>query len=506
MAKATGSLRAALVRLGVVGENGHELLRGSLVFPLLDTNGAVVSLYGRAIDRDQHLYLPGTRRGLFNAETLRGADEIIITESIIDAVSAVECGVMNVLPMYGAGAFTSDHQALIDVIKPKRIALALDNDETGRSATAKLAERLAPNFDVRVIDLPRKDLNEVLVHDGPDALRNLLVRIDSPDSPERPAATEEKTRSVTIAGGEMTFTSADRTYVVRGIESKRGASLRVGLKLSVGEKRVIDNVDLYSARSRNGFLSRVGEAQLGDRIEVERDLHMLDAIEQHQKQRDEPPPPPKLEMTQEERDDAMRLLLHRDYLDIAAQDMELLGYVGEDVIKKLGYVVALSRMLDAPLSMVIMSQSGSGKSALADVLEKLTPPEAVYVFSLLSAQSLYWMERDALQHKFIVIEERAGSAEADYSIRALQSKKRLILAVPVKDPGTGTSNCRSPAAGCRAACSRRPRCARCSKRLTWPPTPAFVIAPSSKPSTRPASGIWSSCVCACATSTSIAVT
>jgi hypothetical protein len=164
---------------------------------------------------------------------------------------------------------------------------------------------------------------------------------------------------------------------------------------------------------------------------------LLDAIEQHQKERDQPPPPPKLEMSQEERDDAMCLLMHRDFLEIAAQDMELLGYVGEEVNKKLSYVVAVSRLLDGPLSMVIMSQSGSGKSALADVLELLIPPEAVFVFSRLSAQSLYWMERDALRHKFIIIEERAGSADADYSIRSLQSKKRLILAVPVKDPSTG---------------------------------------------------------------------
>jgi hypothetical protein len=122
---------------------------------------------------------------------------------------------------------------------------------------------------------------------------------------------------------------------------------------------------------------------------------------------------------------------------VIVNDMELLGYVGEPVNKQLGYLVAVSRKLDAPLSMVIMSQSGSGKSALADVLELLTPPEEVFLFSRLSAQSLYWMERDALRHKFIVIEERAGSADADYSIRALQSKRKLILAVPIKDPSTG---------------------------------------------------------------------
>src|SRR5581483_2976851 len=178
VAKATGSLRAALRRLGVIGENDHELLRGCLVFPLLDPTGAVVSLYGRAIDRDQHLYLPGAKRGLFNAETLRGAEEIILTESILDAMSAIESGVMNVLPLYGTGGFTADHEALLASIKPARIALALDNDDAGRAATARLVQRLALNVDVRVVEIARKDLNEVLVLDGPDALRNILARID----------------------------------------------------------------------------------------------------------------------------------------------------------------------------------------------------------------------------------------------------------------------------------------------------------------------------------------
>ncbi len=441
LAKATGSLRDVLLRLGVFVNAEHELLHGCIVFPLLDATGVVVSLYGRAIDRDQHLYLPGKQRGLFNAETLRGAEEVIVTESVIDAMSAIEAGVMNVLPMYGAGGFTGEHGKLLAEIQPKRIALALDSDNAGRAATAKLAEKLAPDFDVRVIELIRKDLNEVLVLDGVDALRAALaeaeVRIDSPTSPETEAAKEESP-SLTIDKNEMQFTSGTRVYSVRGIETKRGASLRVGLKLAIGEKRVIDTVDLVSARSRNGFLSRAVEAQLGDRVEIERDLLLLlEAIEKLQREKDAPPPPPKLEMSEQERREAMTLYLRADLLDVIVTDMEALGYVGEATNKQLGYLVAVSRMLDAPLSMVIMSQSGSGKSALADVLELLIPAEGVFVFSRLSAQALYWMERDALRHKFIIIEERAGSADADYSIRSLQSKKRLILAVPIKDPSSG---------------------------------------------------------------------
>jgi hypothetical protein len=37
----------------------------------------------------------------------------------------------------------------------------------------------------------------------------------------------------------------------------------------------------------------------------------------------------------------------------------------------------------------------------------------------------------------VIVEERYGSLEADYSIRVLQSRKKLIAAAPVKDPQTG---------------------------------------------------------------------
>lgn len=441
LGKAKGALRRDLIDAGVITPSGRELLGGCVVFPLVDpSTGVVVNLYGRSIVEDRHLYLPGPHRGLFNAETLRGVEEIILTESVIDAMSCIEAGVMNVLPLYGVSGLTPDHETLLAIVKPKRVALCLDNDEAGRAATAKLAERLSAEVDVRVIELDRKDLNEVIVIDGVDALRRVLrgegpSSSASPTSPENGAA-EEETR-VHVSEGEMRFVSGPRTYTVRGIESKGRAALRVGLKLACGEARVIDAVDLISARSRNGFLARVAEAGIGERIEVERDLMLLlDAIERHHAGGPSEPVPV-LTMTESDRREALALLGRDDLLDVVAADMETLGYVGESVNKKLGYLVAVSRKLPSPLSMVIMSQSGSGKSALADVLELVIAPEEIVLFSRLSAQALYYMDRDALRHKFVVVEERAGSADADYSIRSLQSKKKLILAVPVKDPASG---------------------------------------------------------------------
>lgn len=148
-------------------------------------------------------------------------------------------------------------------------------------------------------------------------------------------------------------------------------------------------------------------------------------------------------MSDAEREQALEMLRSPDLMDRVANDMEALGYVGEDTNKKLGYLIAVSRKLDEPLSAIIISQSGAGKSGLASVLEKLTAPEELVFWSRLSPQALYYVDNDFLRRKLVVIEERDGSDAADYSIRALQSKHKLVQAVPVKDPASGTIKTRT---------------------------------------------------------------
>jgi hypothetical protein len=101
------------------------------------------------------------------------------------------------------------------------------------------------------------------------------------------------------------------------------------------------------------------------------------------------------------------------------------------------YLVAISRKLDDPLSAIVLSQSGAGKSGLTEVIEKLCPPEDIVLLTRLTPQSLYYVEPGFLDRKLVIVEERYGSIEADYSIRVLQSRKKLIAAAPVKDPATG---------------------------------------------------------------------
>ena len=93
--------------------------------------------------------------------------------------------------------------------------------------------------------------------------------------------------------------------------------------------------------------------------------------------------------------------------------------------------------LPKPLSGIILSQSGCGKSSLTEVIEQLTPAEDVLMFTRITAQALQYMAQTMLRGKLIIVEERAGAESAEYSIRVLQSRQRLVQAVPQKDPATG---------------------------------------------------------------------
>ncbi|MEI6727988.1 MAG: CHC2 zinc finger domain-containing protein, partial [Actinomycetes bacterium] len=97
---------AGLKALGVLTAGGRELLAGCLVVPLRDLSGAVVSLYGRKIEGDGHLYLPGPRRGLVNAAAGATCDELILAESVLDALSFLQAGIPNAVPLYGTNGWT----------------------------------------------------------------------------------------------------------------------------------------------------------------------------------------------------------------------------------------------------------------------------------------------------------------------------------------------------------------------------------------------------------------
>lgn len=266
-------------------------------------------------------------------------------------------------------------------------------------------------------------------------------------------AINQPTAIVKTGVGGLNIELGGRRYQARWAQAGTVEHLRVNVRVESGAngstRMHVETLDLYSPRSRSVFAARAAHMLSAETSAIEEDLSsLLVAVDKAQRaaamaavqnQADEPVPV----MTDAERQEALALLRSPDLIERIARDMATLGYVGEEANKKLGYLIAVSRKLPEPLSAIIILQSGAGKSGLATALERLAPPEEVVFWSRLTPQALYYVERDFLKRKLVVIEEREGSDAADYSIRALQSKHKLVQAVPVKDPATGSIKTRT---------------------------------------------------------------
>jgi hypothetical protein len=456
-----GDVKAELVSLGVVTKEGRELLGGCVVIPIPDPlSGEWTTLYGRGMRTPRHCYLTGPLRGVLNYQAARSSSEVILTESVIDALSFHQVGVSTAIPIYGTNGFTADHLDLLTREGVRRVILALDGDAAGRRATAALKEKLAAlGIAVRVMPYPSgiKDPNELLVSCNGNAQSVFAKMLDEaeprtavvvvPATPPATVAAQPSDSPITREGDALSLRREGLAYTARVYAPLLGrlrATVKVERAMPAGRQGSafhVDTLDLYASRSRSEFTKRVAKALTADAEAVERDLlAILVEAERTAKGDDKPnaesgiSPPP---ISESDRIEALAFLRRPDLLDQAAKDVDALGFVGEDTNKRLLYLVAISRKLPDPLSAIVLSQSGAGKSGITEVIEKLTPPEDVVLFTRLTPQSLYYTEPGFLDQKLVIVEERYGSMEADYSIRVLQSRKKLIAAAPIKDPQTG---------------------------------------------------------------------
>ncbi len=191
-----------------------------------------------------------------------------------------------------------------------------------------------------------------------------------------------------------------------------------------------DRLDLFGFRSRESFARRVADAfgrEVGQVMG-----HLAVILDQAERELAGELRAEVEELTPERRAAAEALLAAPDLLDQAATALEGLGHVGEPEVKRLCYLVATSRLLDKPLSALLLAPSGTGKSTVLDAITALMPAEQVETLARLTPHSLYYMGEEALRNKLVVVDEYEGAGDADHPLRVLQSKGELRLSVTVK--------------------------------------------------------------------------
>jgi DNA primase len=430
--------KAALKALGIIREKGSEHLFNCITFPILDEHEQTVSFYGRSIEGGGHLYLAGPHKGIFNVKACKVYDEIILTESIIDALSLIQLGLDNVQPCYGTNGFTDEHLRLLKDDLVKTIVIGFDSDEAGRKASDNLKVQLVPEgFKVKSISPPLgKDWNEYLVSGGKREVVQELI-----DNTQI-AQQEKQPFKVSREGNVYLFEIDEITYKVIGVKDIFVQDLKVTIKAAKEKDSFYDRLDLYSARSRTSYSANLGSLFRVEPTRIERDLvKILEHLEGerdkalHVEEKAE-------ELSEEERAIGEEFLQSQSIYGKIVKDMEVLGYVGEEVNKELTYLVAVSRLLPKPLSVYIQAGASSGKSYLLETLRKLLPPDCVKALTSFSDQSLNYLKEEDFQDKVFMVGEAIHNEVVEAQVRQMQSENELSRLVTLKDPKTGELNSR----------------------------------------------------------------
>jgi DNA primase catalytic core len=443
-AKLPAEGRRALRRVGVLTGSGRELLRGCVIFPLLNAaTGQVVNLYGRSVEGRRHLYLPGERRGIFNPQGARNTEEVIITESVIDAAALWSAGLRNVIPTYGTTGLTEEIVSHLVECRVKRVVLLLDADDAGRAAAIEMGQRLAAvNIEARSVELPAKDAAEFLANGGTaDEIRALLAG-SAGVSPALSAPARTATLQLeTNADGSMLFAIDGREYRIRGLSPVGLERLRVNVRLTINGAFHLDTIDLYQARARALFaqsaakLCGVGEQQVAaDLLQM---IEKLEAARLAMRKNGDEANKPDAPMTPDERAAGLQYLKNPRLTECIVDDFRKCGLVGERATVLTAYLAAVSRKLSEPLAVLIVARSGAGKSALQDALCAFVPPEEAVRVTRLTGQALFYKDPYSLQRKVLLIAEDEGAQAAVYSLRTLASDQRLSIAATRTDPQSG---------------------------------------------------------------------
>jgi DNA primase len=484
-------LKARLQTLGVLRkETGHEHLNGCVVFPLTDTHGRTVQLYGRRLGtfaNVRHLYLSGPQRGVWNAAGLLPGADWFVGEALIDALTLWSHGWRSVTASYGVNGWTTEHAALVAERRPGRVVICYDGDTAGHARAEALARELSTlGVAVWRAALPEgKDVNDVAreasdpvaalraVIDGAKKLSGpIVVTVVQPEvsqssdasrapasslaakaaKKEAAAAPADSASSVLSVvksdADEVVLACGEREYRVRGLAKNIAYdALKISLRLSCssagggGGAWHLDTLDLAQAKQRAAFVAAASE-ETGLKADViKRDLgRVLLKLEELQETRLRAQIAPESEtpkMTEAERAAALEFLRAPDLLARILADFAACGVVGEETNKLVGYLAAISRKLAQPLAIVVQSTSAAGKTALMEAVLAFVPPEERVKYSALTGQALFYLSEANLRNKILAIVEEEGAERASYALKLLQSEGELTIAATGKDPQTG---------------------------------------------------------------------
>jgi len=156
------------------------------VFPCFNSKGDILMVAGRDVTEKNKIYwlLKGQKKdavypAFINSDIIKDKKSVFLVEGIGDALTLWECGIKNVLVLFGVDVSLSIINFLLKV-NVKNIYISTNNDSlrgdkesnVGNLAAKKIKTKLSRYFDDRFIKIvlpsKKKDWNETLINFGKD--------------------------------------------------------------------------------------------------------------------------------------------------------------------------------------------------------------------------------------------------------------------------------------------------------------------------------------------------
>jgi DNA primase len=163
----------------------YDRFRNRLMIPIHSETGALVGFGGRSLDGSDPKYLNSPESDVFNKsrllynlhrskDAMRRVDRVILVEGYFDAIAIDHAGVPGVVASMGT-SLTAGQASLMRRFT-RRVVIAYDGDDAGRSATLRAAPvLLSAGLEVRALDLHgEKDPDTLVQKHGVDRFLELL--------------------------------------------------------------------------------------------------------------------------------------------------------------------------------------------------------------------------------------------------------------------------------------------------------------------------------------------
>jgi DNA primase catalytic core len=336
-------------------------------------------------------------------------------------------------------------QVDVDVIEPTP---AVEKPERPIEPTAE-ADEHAATVPEEIPLVPPAAAKEKILAESFQPVLSLAADPEPEEQPQPSATVSGLDIPAERQGEEITITQEARAYRIRGLEKNTSAAvMRVNVFVSGKNLRGEfvyhgDTFDMNLSRQRAVFIKQAAH-ELGVKEEViHREVGQvwlkLEELQREQikKTLNGDAPAEEELMTEEERAQAMELLRDPRLLDRIVRDFERCGMVGEETNKLVGYLAAVSRMLESPLAVLVQSTSAAGKSALMEAVLAFIPEQQRVEYSAMTGQALFYMGETDLKNKVLAIAEEEGVQRAAYALKLLQSEGKLTIASTGKDPTSG---------------------------------------------------------------------